>query len=238
LTSPKTTRRAAAPLKEKAVIGTGKRRHSRGVETREKILAAAERMFAERGLDGVSLRDLTGEAGVELALINYHFKSKDKLFEAVLAARADLISAERRRRLSALPKRHTASDVVACFLEPYLEKLKLKDAGWRYSADLMFQIGFLERYRLFRKEHLDDTAEMFVSALAAAYPRADRRSLYWGYAYMIGCIAQVLAGSDRLAILSHGACDVRDLDTAFAQLHAFAVAGIEALALGGMPKGA
>src|SRR5439155_8021124 len=53
--------------------------------TRERILDAAERLFAERGYDGASLRAITGQARVNLAAVNYHFRSKRALMRAVLA---------------------------------------------------------------------------------------------------------------------------------------------------------
>jgi AcrR family transcriptional regulator len=213
-----------------------RRNHRRGLETRGKILSVAERLFAQRGLDGVSLRDITSEANVDLALINYHFKTKDNLFEAVHAARVDHISAERQRRLRALSEHYSVSDVVSCFLDPFHEKLKADESGgWRNSADILIQVTFLERYRSFRKEHLDDTARLFVDILAGIYPRADRRTLFWSYTFVVGGLVQILSGSDRLRILSDGTCDVRDLDIAFAELHNFCVAGINALATGPIP---
>ena len=224
----------AGPLEDAAESGTGKRLHRKGAETREKILRTAERMFAARGLDGVSLRELTEAAGVDLAMINYHFKTKDKLYEAVHALRLDLISAERQRRLRALPAVCRLGDVISCFLDPYLEKLKSPDLGWRYSADLSVQVTFLERYRSFRSEHLDETAEVFVCKLAELFPAADRRSLYWAYGLMIGGLTTILSRSDRLFILSNGGCDVRDLDTAFDQLRTFTVGGINALITEGL----
>ena len=63
---------------------------------RERILAVAERMFAEHGMEGVGLRAITAAAKVNLASIAYHFGSKDGLLEALFAQRAAR-SARRRR---------------------------------------------------------------------------------------------------------------------------------------------
>lgn len=52
--------------------------------TKEKILAAAERLFASRGLEGVTTREICREAGVNGALVNYHFGTKEKLYGACL----------------------------------------------------------------------------------------------------------------------------------------------------------
>ena len=58
-----------------------------GQGTRERILSAAEALFAERGFDTVSLRDITGAADANVAAVNYHFGSKDKLIDAVIEHR-------------------------------------------------------------------------------------------------------------------------------------------------------
>lgn len=52
--------------------------------TEEKILCAAEKIFVKNGFDGTKMRDIADEAGVNLALINYYFGSKNALFETVM----------------------------------------------------------------------------------------------------------------------------------------------------------
>jgi AcrR family transcriptional regulator len=54
------------------------------VSTEEKIKQAARRLFTERGFDAVKTRDIAEEAGINLALINYYFRSKQKLFDIVM----------------------------------------------------------------------------------------------------------------------------------------------------------
>ena len=68
-------------------------------DTKESILDAAEKLFAERGFSGTSLRTITAAARVNLAAVNYHFGSKDALIEAVLARRVRPMNAERVARL-------------------------------------------------------------------------------------------------------------------------------------------
>src|ERR1700722_14119029 len=61
----------------------------RGAQTRARILDAAELLFAERGFNGVALRDITEAAAVENALASYHFKTKDRLFTEVVLRRSE-----------------------------------------------------------------------------------------------------------------------------------------------------
>ena len=76
---------------------------SRGpVATKAKILDAAEALFMEHGFEATSLRSITAAAGVNLAAVNYHFGSKEELFQAVLTRRLDPMNRERLDLLTAL----------------------------------------------------------------------------------------------------------------------------------------
>lgn len=81
---------------------TGPVTRANGDQTKEKILDAAEELFGEKTFDTVSLRDITHHAGVTLALASYHFGTKDNLFVAVVARRADMLNRMRLERLSEL----------------------------------------------------------------------------------------------------------------------------------------
>ena len=52
-------------------------------ETEEKIIASAERLFFQKGKSGCSMQDIADDAGINRTLLNYYFRSKDQLFEAV-----------------------------------------------------------------------------------------------------------------------------------------------------------
>ena len=69
--------------------------------TKDRILDAAEELFASQGYDATSLRGLTQAAEVNLAAVNYHFGSKRKLFQAVFERRVGPINRERLALLEA-----------------------------------------------------------------------------------------------------------------------------------------
>ena len=71
-------------------------------ETPERLLDAAERLFAERGVDAVSVRAVNAAAGANVAAVHYHFGSKEALVEAVLRRRMDALGERRRGMLAAL----------------------------------------------------------------------------------------------------------------------------------------
>ena len=72
----------------------------RNIDTRERILDAAERLFMAHGYEGTSMRQITGEAAVNLAAVNYHFGSKESLMQEVFRRRLDWLNEERLRVLN------------------------------------------------------------------------------------------------------------------------------------------
>jgi AcrR family transcriptional regulator len=81
---------------------TSANEHKVRVSTKDRILNATETLFIARGFDGTSLRAITTDAAVNLAAVNYHFGSKEELFEIVITRRIDVLNADRLRRLDAL----------------------------------------------------------------------------------------------------------------------------------------
>ena len=71
-------------------------------DTASRILDAAEALFMEHGFDGTSMRMITGQAGVNLAAINYHFGSKEGLFQGVFRRRLTDLNRRRVAELDAL----------------------------------------------------------------------------------------------------------------------------------------
>ncbi|MCP2038873.1 TetR/AcrR family transcriptional regulator [Chryseobacterium sp. HSC-36S06] len=61
------------------------------ISTEEKILISASKVFTEKGFSGTRTRDIAEEAGINLALLNYYFRSKEKLFEQVMKAKIVLL---------------------------------------------------------------------------------------------------------------------------------------------------
>jgi AcrR family transcriptional regulator len=110
-----------------------------GAATRERLMRAAERQFAERGIDAVSIRDITNEAEANSASIHYHFGSKAGLVAAILDWRAAEVGARRAAwldRIEATPE-PTLREVVAAFVVPTAEMAEDVDGGGNHH------IGFL-----------------------------------------------------------------------------------------------
>ena len=103
---------------------------------RERLLDCAERLFAEHGLRGVSLRAINADAGLSPAALHYHFGTRQALVDALLERRMDELMLRRREILDSLETeagRPTPRGVLDALLRPMVELLAQEDeAGRRY----------------------------------------------------------------------------------------------------------
>jgi len=143
-----------------------------GDATRTRLMQAAERLIAERGLEGVSVRDITAAAETNSASIHYHFQSKEGLVLAIMEDRAERIGRHRRKHLQALTAaRPTAREVAEALVNPTFEFVTGDDddsdtayVGFLAAVlDDAAMIPTLERYFL-------DQYEAYYQALRRARP--------------------------------------------------------------------
>jgi AcrR family transcriptional regulator len=204
-----------------------------GRTTKERILDAAERLFAERGFDGTSLRAITTEAGVNLAAVNYHFRSKNDLIHEVFSRRLAPINA---RRLTMLDDCEAGKGtgaiqlekVVRAFVEPLLRPEGVVATG-RVTLQTLLGRMYVDPggnvRRVFLGE-MDEVARRFRAAFQRAMPGIPLEDIYWRLHFTIGAMAHTLAGSWIIETLSNGLCKPSDLDGTIDRLVAFAVAGL------------
>src|SRR3984893_16949649 len=91
------------------------------IPTKDRILDAAEKLFSDNGFEATSLRDITTDAQVNLAAVNYHFQSKDSLIDAVIARRVEPVNRRRLEMLDAAGPEATVEQILTAFLTPALE---------------------------------------------------------------------------------------------------------------------
>lgn len=92
----------------------GGRRRRDAAATREALLAAGTELFAERGYDGVPVAAIAGQAGVNKAMINYHFGGKRKLYLAIVSATfAEIVDSVERLAESTRPAPDVLRELIA-----------------------------------------------------------------------------------------------------------------------------
>jgi AcrR family transcriptional regulator len=202
-------------------------------DTRSRILRAAEALFAERGFDAVSMRDITTAAGVNLASINYHFGSKLALLADVVASRADHLVALRFERLARLQRdrrgRPKLEHVVAAFLRPALEMSREPGGADHMRLRARLAVERIGMSKAQFEQIFDASNQAFVDALQDALPDLPRAEVYWGFHALLGVMNYTMANSGRIQHLSDGLCDPGDVEATMTRLAPFIAQGFRAL---------
>ena len=215
-----------------AVIAPEPAAAARSGGARERILAAAELLFAGRGIDGVSLREITAAAGANVAAVHYHFGSKEAVLEELFMHRAQEITSQRLKLLGEVRRNRKGQpvleDVLAAFLRPALEVTAAPggEAFVRLRARLAFEPSEVRRAVLGKA--FDASSRQFLNALRDALPHLAAEVLYWRFHFVLGAMVYTMASPGRIEAITNGALDTSANNAAIDQLVRFAAAGLRA----------
>lgn len=195
--------------------------------TKERILGAAESLFAQRGFDGASLRQLTSAAGVNLAAVNYHFGSKEKLVEQIFRRRLDALNDSRLKALSLVEggQATTLEDVLSAFIRPAL------DLSHDESGSLFMRVlarAFAEHddtLRQFLSENYGHVMRQFTAEFARLLPQLTKQELYWRIDLVSGALTHAMSGFGMIQRKS-GVSEIEHREETAQHLIRFAVAGL------------
>lgn len=201
--------------------------------TKQAVFNAAERLFALHGFQNVSVRDITAEAGVNLASVNYHFGSKDALLFEIFRRRTSELNRERARMLHEASDRHQGKPPVREILEAYFAP-PLKWAA--PENDRRISVQFIIRARSEGTEEMREAIrndvshlERFANALLAARPDLPREEVYWRLHFCLGMVHNNrFVEFDRLHHLSGGLTREGDVAALLRRMLDFAEAGFVA----------
>lgn len=212
-------------------------RAGHGESRQDAILDAAERAFAADGYQGAAMRAIAEAAGVAQGLIHYHFKTKEKLFEAMVARRSDQINARRAALVAALfaqgdPPR--LEQIVEALFRPTIETgLDLARDGGAFARILVsFANSADPRDQRLIEIHYDPIAQTFIDALMRVEPGLSRADAVWAYMFAIGVGMTMMAKTGRPKRLSGGVCDDGDAEAMLSRIVPFICGGVRALVEG------
>jgi AcrR family transcriptional regulator len=203
-----------------------------GLQARGRLLDAAESLFAERGFYGVTTRQVADAAGVDVALIYYHFKNKSGLFDAVFERRAGPLALTRRdalRSYVAAADKISVEGAVAAFINPMIDLWLHGEPGWRSYFALVAQIDNTPWGGEIIHRFFDDNVQELIDVLQRALPGIPRRELYWAYNFLAGSMMLALSGAERVDRLSEGLCQAKDLEAARLRLLNYCAGGFLAM---------
>ena len=200
----------------------------------ERILDAAEQLFAEFGYHGVTLKDVAARVGVSSTLLHYHFTGKESIYEAVWARKAPIST---RNRLEAMRR----------YAEEVGDNVTVEGAlhAW-IDADLNVQIEDPEQWSSFGKiaaqansaagwgaekmtKYFNPVVLALIDLLKKAMPECDEETIFWGYHFVSGAMTHNMARTGRLDELSHGLCSSDDFVSIKRHMTTFMAAGLKAI---------
>lgn len=204
------------------------------IDVASAILDAAEQAFSELGYGGASLRAIARAAGVNQAMVNYYFTTKEGLFSAVIGRRSKLIN-ERRRELLAQAKaagKLTMERLITVLVSPAIQLSADQSQAGHVYMKLVGQLinSTDEMSRRVLSANFDEIAQLFIPEIERLEPRLGVNAAVRGYVYTIAITMASVGSEWRMDILSDTHDGQKDIEGIIAATVAFSVAGIQALA--------
>ena len=205
--------------------------------TKDRILGAAEELFAQYGFSGTSLRQVTSHADVNIAAVNYHFGSKENLVNEVFRRRMDEMTAARLAQLEQARSIHPGDlrAVLAAFVEPALAMAQDRQSGGAFVR--VIARAYAEKndnLRKFLSDRYGHVLRDFGKAIGACVPGLSKEELYWRLDFLAGALTYAMADFGLIK-RPHGISEAAHRSKAANELIHFAEAGFRASAHGATP---
>ncbi|MBE1296363.1 MAG: TetR family transcriptional regulator [Rhodobacteraceae bacterium] len=196
------------------------------MQTKARILDSAEQLFAERGFEGASLRDIAKLSDVQVGLVHHHGGGKEELFHQTVTRRADELASLRLERLEALKQSGEVSlrGLLDVFMRAYVTLAQTGGAQWQHYGRLVAHVSADPRWRALAAQCFDPTANRFIEEIMTLHPDAERQAAATGQVYSVAAMLAFLNTGWRIEALSPGAAEAQ-VD----QLIDFCTAGMEAI---------
>lgn len=164
--------------------------------TKDRILQAAEELFAQQGFGATSLRQVTSRADVNIAAVNYHFGSKDNLVNEVFRRRMDDMSRDRLHALQAAVTQHPGmlEPILAAFVEPALAMAQGRHGGGAFIRVIARAYAESnDNLRKFLSDQYGHVLRDFAKAIATCVPGLGKEELYWRLDFLSGALTYAMA---------------------------------------------
>lgn len=203
-------------------------------KAKDTILDAAEKLFAQKGYEGTSMRSIAEEAKVAQGLIHYHWKTKEQLYESIIERGASSINAVREKLLGACFRyaengTPTLEQVLETFIRPAIEQGRSEEGEYFSQIIAMSANNNDLRSRTLIQKHYDPIARKYITALHKVLPDLSTSEIYWGYLLATSVVVSSMARTGRIKLLSEGVFDDNDTETIIHRLICFISSGLKGL---------
>jgi len=201
--------------------------------TKNRILDVAENLFSEKGFDGVSLRQITIEADVNIAAVHYHFGVREELVRAVFQRRILPIQQERINRLDQLLAASTDAqpsleDALEAFIRPAYDEAHSANGNGSAYRRLMFRVHSERgQWKEIYNQEVSEVRKRYMNVLVQILDRIPQEIVFWRAHFFIGSFIQGLIAGEDLDMISGGALSETGEDPV-KMLIDFAAAGFRA----------
>jgi AcrR family transcriptional regulator len=200
---------------------------------KRKLLDVAEELFAEKGFEAVSVRDITQAAKANVAAINYHFGSRDGLIAMVVVRHLVPVCEERLARLDAVEKRWAGKtpplgEIIEAMLRPLLGQLRKSDLSERLFYKLIGRIFAQagEGVPSSVEGLLVKTNDRFKKSFGKVLPTLSGEDLAWRIHFVSGGMIHMLSNYDSVQKLPAGSSAASAMEVALGRLIRFSAAGM------------
>lgn len=228
-------RKSRRPFRRALLEDKASKRAQRSLATSERILDAAEELFAKHGIYGVTMREIAELANVDTALLHYYFESKRGVFDSVFARRADVLNSERMREMDRYEAENTGpyeiESIIAVFLRPLFSLNRQGGQGWRNFCAFVGNLTSAPELAEIFAEKFDPVLKRFIALLRKAMPDADECDLYWSYHMFAGSLLTVNLANGAVEHVSGGLCRAEDFDEIEPRLVRYSAEGFRAVCM-------
>lgn len=196
-----------------------------------RLVEAAEKLFAEKGFDVVSVRDITQAVGGNVAAVNYHFGSRDGLVAVVMSRYITPVNEQRLAGLEAAERKWAGKavpveEVVDAFVRPLMTQIR--------ESELSERLFYMLVGRIFGSHSNGMPAEIeerfgvlinrFTEVLGRSLPGISEEELMWRLHFVVGAMLYML--THTLQRVSQGAAGTPSMEDTLARFLSFAAAGL------------
>lgn len=166
----------------------------RGAATRDALLDAAESLIAAHGFTTPSHRMIAAEAHTHVALVNYHFGSKEMLFEAAVERRSARLNTQWREALAQMRTKPSWSvgDVIDAWWQPFISLDMKTEAPWGNYLCTFARLASAPDGESWYQRYFGISDRDFLQALQEALPHAQHEDLESGFRYSRSLFAEIL----------------------------------------------